>query len=355
LTEAGINCRAKHTERVGLLAAWLCVLCVSALTFLLPAVAHAADPLRLGLLHTLSPAPFYIAQERGYFRDEGIDLTFRFFEAAQPIAAAAVSGDIDVGVTALTGGFFNLAQKGTLKVIGGGLHEQRGYEGSAILVSNQAYAAGLTSLDKLAGHSFAITQYGSSFHYMLGRIAEVEHFEVASVTLRPVQQIANMVAAVGSGQVDATIAIASMAKPLVAGGQAHIIGWAGNIVPYQITAVFTTVQMIEQHADVLQRFARAYQKGVADYRDAFLRLDPQGKPIVDAATEAVIPQITKYVFTGDPNARAKIIGGVGYYDEGGALDVADVLAQLQWFKAQDLVKGDADPRSVIDTRFLPTR
>src|SRR3954468_5550240 len=93
--------------------------------------ACAADPVRLGLLHTLSPAPFYMAQERGYFRDAGIDLTFRFFEAAQPIAAAAVSNDIDVGVTALTGGFLNLAEKGILKVIGGGLHEEKGYEGSA--------------------------------------------------------------------------------------------------------------------------------------------------------------------------------------------------------------------------------
>src|SRR3954451_14801011 len=74
------------------------------------APAQAAEPLRLGLLHTLSPAPFYIAQERGYFRDQGIDLAFRFFDAAQPIAAAAVSGDIDVEVTALTGGFFNLAE-----------------------------------------------------------------------------------------------------------------------------------------------------------------------------------------------------------------------------------------------------
>jgi len=46
---------------------------------------------------------------------------------------------------------------------------------------------------------------------------------------------------------------------------------------------------------------------------------------------------------------------VGYYDEGAALDAADVIAQLKWFKAQDLVKGDADPQSVIDTRFLPTR
>ena len=189
-----------------------------------------------GLLHTLSPAPFYIAQERGYFRDEGIDLTFRFFEAAQPIAAAAVSGDIDVGVTALTGGFFNLAEKGTLKVIGGGLHEEHGYQGSAVLVSNKAYDAGLTALDKLAGHSFAITQYGSSFHYMIGRIAEAEGFDLKSVTLRPVQQVPNMLAAVRSGQVDATIAIASQAKPLAANGQAHIIGWVGDIVPYQITA-----------------------------------------------------------------------------------------------------------------------
>ena len=159
--------------------------------------ASAADPVRLGLLQTLSPAPFYIAQERGYFRDAGLDVTFRFFQAAQPIAAAAVAGDIDVGVTALTGGFF-----------GGGLHEEKGYEGSAILVSTKAYDSGLTSPARLAGHSFAITQYGSSFHYMAGRIAEASGFDVKSLTLRPVQQVANMVAAVRSGQADATIAIA---------------------------------------------------------------------------------------------------------------------------------------------------
>jgi NitT/TauT family transport system substrate-binding protein len=317
--------------------------------------AHADEPLRLGLLHTLSPAPFYIAKERGYFKAEGIDLTFRFFEAAQPIAAAAVSGDIDVGVTALTGGFFNLAEKGTLKVIGGALHEEAGYHGSAILVSNKAYDDGLTSLDKLPGHSFAITQYGSSFHYMAGRIAEAKGFDIKTITLRPVQQIANMVAAVSTNQVDATIAIASMAKPLQAKGQAHILGWAGDIVPYQITAVFTTPAMIANHPDLLTHFAAAYEHGVADYREAFLRLDPQGRPVVDATTDAAIPLLTKYVFTGDPDARRKILGGVGYYDPNGALDVKDVIAQIGWFKDQGLVKGDTDPAAMLDTQFLPTR
>jgi NitT/TauT family transport system substrate-binding protein len=328
---------------------------VAILAAIVPAPVFAGEPVRLGLLHTLSPAPFYIARERGYFRDEGIDLTFRFFDAAQPIAAAAVSGDIDIGVTALTGGFFNLAEKGTLKVIGGGLHEEKGYEGAAILVSDQAYAAGLTGLDKLPGHSFAITQYGSSFHYMAGRIAEAEGFDIKTVTLRPVQTVANMLAALGSGQVDATIAIASQARPLAASGQAHILAWAGDVVPYQLTAVFTTPALIAARPDLLRHFAAAYRKGVADYREAFLRIGPDGHPVIDAATDAAIPLLTQYVFTGDPNARRKILDGVGYYDADGALDVKDVLAQIAWFKARGLVKGDTDPAAMLDTRFLPTR
>jgi NitT/TauT family transport system substrate-binding protein len=164
-----------------------------------------------------------------------------------------------------------------------------------------------------------------------------------------------MVAAVSSGQIDATIAIASVAKPLAASGQVHILGWAGDLVPYQITAVFTTPAMIANHPDTLRHFAAAYQRGVADYRDAFLHLDTAGHPVTDATTDAAIPLLTKYVFSGDPSARQKILNGVGYYDPGGALDVADVLDQIRWFKAQGLVKGDTAPASMLDTHFLPTR
>ena len=67
-------------------------------------------------------------------------------------------------------------------------------------------------------------------------------------------------------------------KALVAANQAHILGWASDVVPYQLTAVFTTTGMIADKPDLLKRFAKAYQRGVADYRAAFLRLDAQGKP-----------------------------------------------------------------------------
>jgi NitT/TauT family transport system substrate-binding protein len=319
---------------------------------LLAAMPAHADALRIGLLHTLSPAPLYIAMERGYFKDEGLDAQFRFFEAAQPIAAAAVSGDIDVGITALTGGFFSLAGRGALKVIGGGLHEQKGYEGTAILASNPAYAAGLRTPADLKGHSLGITQYGASFHYIAGQIAERDGFDIKSMTIRPLQTIGNMVAAVRTNQVDATMAVASQARPIDAAGEAHIIGWVGDIVPYQLTAVFTSNAMIDAHADTLRRFAHAYQRGVADYRAAFLRLDAAGKPIVDDVTRSAIPPIQKYVFTNDPDAASKIIEGAGYYDEGAHLDVADVGRQLRWFAAQGLVKNAPDPATIIDTQFI---
>jgi len=309
--------------------------------------AKAGAPIKLGLLRTLSPAPFYLAQARGYFVASGTPVEFVFFDAAQPIAAAAVSGDIDVGVTALTGGFFSLAGRGALKVIGGALHEQKGFDLTAIMVSNQAYAAGLTSIDKLGGHSFGITQYGSSFHYMVGRLGEIAGFDPKSLTLRPLQQIGNMVAAVRTNQIDATMAIASMARPAQAAGEAKIIGWVGDTLPYQITALFTTNKMIDTRPDDLKAFCKAYQQGIADYRTNFI--DKSGDD-----TKA-IADIQKYILTSDPQAAAKIRDGIGWYDPGGALDVADVKSQLAWFTAQGMVKGNINADEIIDTRFMPTR
>jgi len=312
--------------------------------------ARAATSLRLGMLHTLSPAPFYLAQARGMFAAHGVDVSFVFFEAAQPIAAAAVAGDIDVGVTALTGGFFSLAGRGSLKVIGGGLHEQGGFNLTAIVVSNAAWQAGLTDISKLGGHSFGITQYGSSFHYMLGRLAERGGFDIKTMQLRPLQQIGNMVAAVRSGQVDATMAIASQAKPLLDSGDGHIIGWVGDYVPYQITALFAPSATIKTKEAALHGFCDAYRQGVADYRAAFFT-----KGAAAAVTDAAIADIRKYVFGSDPDGRQKILDGLGWYDDGAALDVDDVRAQLAWFEAQGMVKGDVDAAAIIDTRFLPTR
>src|SRR5699024_691560 len=148
-------------------------------------VAVAKDQVTIAALRFVSSGPLFVAREQGYFADEGLDAQFKFFTAAQPVAVAIASGDADFGVTAFTAGFFNIASMGALQVISAQLHEVKGFEGSAILASNEAYKNGLTTVQDLPGHSFALTTTGSSFHYMIGQIADKLGFSLDDMTPRP--------------------------------------------------------------------------------------------------------------------------------------------------------------------------
>ena len=67
-------------------------------------LARAEEPLKakVGVLRLSSSAPVFIAQDKGYFREAGLDIELKFFDAAQPIAVAVASGDVDFGITAFT-------------------------------------------------------------------------------------------------------------------------------------------------------------------------------------------------------------------------------------------------------------
>ena len=144
-------------------------------------IARADDALKakIGVLRLSSSAPVFIAQDKGYFREAGLDIELKFFDAAQPIAVATTSGDVDFGITAFTAGLYNLAGKGTLKVIGGMSREKAGYPLIGYFASNNAYAAGLKTPKDLAGKRIAVTQVGSSFHYSLGLLADKYGFKLA--------------------------------------------------------------------------------------------------------------------------------------------------------------------------------
>src|SRR3982074_3041874 len=106
---------------------------------------------KVGVLRLSSSAPVFIAQDKGYFKEAGLELELKFFDAAQPIAVPVTSGDVDFGVTAFTAGLYNLAGKGTLKVIGGMSREKAGYPLIGYFARNNAYAAGLKTPKKTHG------------------------------------------------------------------------------------------------------------------------------------------------------------------------------------------------------------
>src|SRR3978361_1457811 len=67
---------------------------------------------KVGVLRLSSSAPVFIAQDKGYFKDAGLDIELKFFDAAQPIAVATTSGDVDFGITAFTAGPHKPARPG---------------------------------------------------------------------------------------------------------------------------------------------------------------------------------------------------------------------------------------------------
>jgi NitT/TauT family transport system substrate-binding protein len=92
-----------------------------------PAIA-SGKKIKVGALRFTSHSASFIAKERRYFKQAGLDVEFEFFQAAQPMAIAVASGDIDYAVTAISGGLISLAQKGAIKVIGGVLSEEPGID-----------------------------------------------------------------------------------------------------------------------------------------------------------------------------------------------------------------------------------
>ena len=136
------------------------------------AAAAGKDRIRIGILALTSHSPSIIAEGKGYFGEQGLAVEFVQFQAAQPMAVGIASGDIDFGMTAISGGLVSLAEKGAVKVIGGALQETPGVEGQKILASKKAFDGGMSSPEKIKGHSFGVTTAGSSFHYMAHKIAD---------------------------------------------------------------------------------------------------------------------------------------------------------------------------------------
>lgn len=313
--------------------------------------ARAADKLHLGILPLTSHAPAIIAAAKGYFAAQDLDTEFVVFEAAQPMAIAIASGDVDFGITAITGGLISLADKGVVKVIGGALQEVPGIEGQKILASKAAHAAGLTAPARLKGHSFGVTTAGSSFQYMEHKIAQKQGWPDSVMPLRPLQTVPNVIAALKSGQIDAWAIVPNIADPLTRGGSAVEIGRIADYVPnYQVTVIFTSTANVTRRPELVRRFLAGYGHGVDDYNAALVHrtMDAQ-------QTAAIVAMVHKYVYADMPldKAAARIRAGAMQINPQGRMDQASVRDQLDWFKAQNMVPAGITYQKLVDTGFVP--
>jgi NitT/TauT family transport system substrate-binding protein len=320
----------------------------AALGLAAPAIAQN-NRIVVGALRFTSHAGTFVGFERNYFADAGLDVELRFFEAAQPMAVAIASGDVDYAVTAVSGGLISLANRGAIKVIGGALSEEPGIDGQIILASDAAFQSGVTTAAGLDGKVFGMSTAGSSFHYMGSRMAQAEGIDL---TFTPLQSVGAIIGALRNGQIDAWSIVPHIAKPLIASGAVHDIGRVSTYLPnYQVTTVFTSADNAADEREQTSAFLAGFSRGVTDYNSAMI--DNAGGE--DGVNE-MVDLIHRYVYTDRDRADAapSIINGTMRLNEGARLNVASVQDQLDWFQAEDLIDADITLETFVDTSYVET-
>lgn len=313
---------------------------------LAPLPAHAHETIKIGSLKAANVGPAFIAEEKGYFAAEGLDVEFTYFESAQPVAVGVAAGSLDFGCTSTSAGMYALAGQGVLRIISGMYSEAPGFHNFGIMASNKAYDSGLKSYRDLPGHSVAISQVGSPVHYSLALIADKYGLDLKSMRIEPLQGIPQIISAIQGNQVDAAVNTATAMNPVLLAKQAQLLGWVGDDAPWQAAVTLTSAKMIEQHPNTVEAFLSAFKRGARDYHDAFT--GPGEKREDGPGAQEILAILAKY--TGQAPEQIKL--SVAYVDGEARLDEKDILHQIDWFKSQKMLKDDIDGASVMDQHYI---
>jgi NitT/TauT family transport system substrate-binding protein len=315
----------------------------------LASVARGEDLAKatIALLRLTSSGPVFIALEKGWFKEAGLDLAVKDFTAATQPPLAVVSGDADFGMTAFTAGFYNLAAKGGLKVIAAQSAEKPGYPLVAIAVTKAAWDTGVRSVKDLAGKRIAMTTAGSSMHYSIEVVARKHGVDTKTITMVPLNALPNMAAAFKGGQVDAASFPITTYRQVEAEAGGHIIAYVGDEEPWQLGAVFTSPKTITERRPLVEKFLVGYRRGAAAYNQAFGKRE-NGKLVPGPGYDELLAILATAV----KQSPALVASGLPYIDPQGRLDVGDIYKQVQLWQAQGQVARDADPKTFVDLTFV---
>jgi NitT/TauT family transport system substrate-binding protein len=310
-------------------------------TIAAPALA-TPEKIIISVIKSASYGCFFIAQEKGYFAANDLDVSFVYFDASPPVAVAVAAGSLDFGIAATSAGYFNLADK--LKIIAGFARESPGFQGMTFVASMKGWNAGLRSLKDMAGHTISIGTVGSSPHYSLALIEQKYNIDPASLKVVALQSSTNQANALSGNQVDAGVTMSTTLMPGVTRGETKLLGFVGDETPWQLSAIFAPTKMLERKATV-EHFLAAYRLGAHDYADAFKGSD--GKRRDGPTADAVLQIISKYI----GQTPEQIKPAIGDVEQDGKVDVKDLQRQVDWYVSQGMMKNRIDVETVIDKRY----
>lgn len=307
-----------------------------------PAPLNPRIALKVGAIGAVSDAGIFIAQEKGYFRDEGLDVEIVGFKAAPQILPAIATGEVQVSGSAVTPALFNAFARGiTMKLVADKGQVAQGF-GFAAIVIRSDLADTIRDFKDLKGRKFAVMGKGVSSTTQLGKALErggIEPNEVELIELG----LPEMVAALGNKAIDG----ATLLEPFITFATARNVGirWKGmeDFLPFtgQNGVIIYSQQFTQEQPEAAKRWMAAYLKGTRAYLDAVTKgTDRDGINAILAKHTAVkdLALLAKIAPTGfDPNGR---------------MEIKSLEADQDWFLKLGLQQSRADLGKVMDYQYV---
>lgn len=320
------------------------LLALAALGVALAPAAAGQTRVRFAFTPRLTQAPVYIAQEKGLFKQEGLDVELVLTRGASTeILPLFVRGDVDVAMIGPSAAIFNAVAEGIAFQIvadGGRIDPASGGDLYVLLVRKDLWDGGkFRTLADLKGKTIGFGARGTTLAVMMYRALEQAGLRESDVTIKWLTNPADMTAALVNKAVDANAMMVPTHLPLVDNGTAVVWKEGRDLAPglQGLTLVYGE-RFLRGHPDAARRFLRAYLRAVRWYLEEL-----RGK------NEELITLSAKWTKM-DPATIRK--ASWPYFSPNGHPNVEDIEKQQELWRRLGLVKNRVDLARVVDGAIL---
>ena len=307
----------------------------------------ALDNVAIAYIGGTADVGFYIADARGYLRQEGIEAKFTVFDSAARMVAPLATGEIDVGSGTVGAGTYNALERGIkLRAVADKARNRGVYSYQGLVVRKALWDSGeIRSIKDLKGHAFAMTTNGGNEAAVLDEALRKEGLSLADV--RPAQlSMPQQVAAFANGAVDASFLPEPFLRAAIASGSVVQMTPVSKMRDNDVTGVIIySDALVNNRPDVATRMTKAYIRGLRDYVDALA-----GGRLAGPGSDEVVDIIAKYSVVKDKNVLRQIVPH--YVDPDGAVGVESLAADWEFYKRAGFINGQATVDQLIDRRWV---
>lgn len=310
-----------------------------------PPTATKAPPapvtLKVGQVGGLSDAAIYIADAKGFFKEQGITLDVTPFASAAQMIAPLGTNELQVGGGAVSAGLYNAFNRGIGIVIvadKGNLNPGNGYEA---IVVRKDLADQIKGPKDFKGRSIAIAARDITPEVSLNTFLQRDGLTVNDVNV-VTMAFPDMLPALQNKAIDAAAPIEPTLSRILSTGVATLLIRSDAVAPGEQTAVILFSETFaKQQRDVGVRFMLSYLKGARLYNDAFIKKDSK-------ARAQVIDVLAKATKLDPPLFDTMFVPGI---DPNGKVNAKSLDDVQKYFVAKGSQQAMVDLSKVVDTFF----